>query len=819
MRIIRGAFLVIVVTGLLSSVLTVAYAGDVGNVLTGGAVTEARGVYNPCSLSPPLQDWIPPAYQDLYDALDSKTEEFDTTIASQWNGSYYPVAFSSLLSSATSHRGQELLNPSVYWGVSLQLNRLEALGLKAITVSIGFPLLDSNFTTDPGDFQGYIDFYRTLADDIRSLGLKLIVENGILFPEWTDLPIGPYYQNLTEDEYRKGRLRHIETVAREIQPDFMTIGSEPDTEEMITGQPVATPAAWADQVTFILDGLEAAGIQDIPIGAGVGTWDPDYDSYASNLAATNLSLIDMHIYPINYDLLDRALTIADIAHASGKNVSMTEAWLYKVRDLELILGLSYNEVYARDAWSFFAPLDQAFLRSIVNLSHYEQLEFMSPFWEKYFFAYLDYNDTIGLTWEEIQELSALAAADAMLNNVYSDTGIAYSIAIDVTPPSTPPNLQGDALSETEVSLQWSPSSDNMAVACYFIYRDSVHVSTAFSTSYTDTGLTQGTTYDYEVVAYDRAGNPSDPAQVSVTTKTPNDSPTAAFTYSPANPTVNDLVSFTDLSNDSDGSIVSWMWDFGDSSTSSIQNPTHQYQTNGPKLVTLTVTDDDGASNTTSVTITMLNLAPIADFTYSPITVERSASVYFTDTSTDDGSITSWSWDFGDGDTSTSRNPSHVYDTKGSKTVTLTVTDNDGMSNSTSQTLTVVNQNPNADFTYSPTSITEGDIVQFTDDSSDEDGAIEAWSWDFGDGTFSSEANPTHVYDSAGTFSVTLTVTDDEDATDEITKTIEVTEVVTPPDASCLGLIFVAAILTAITIVVIMLVLVLTRKRSYPPPPE
>jgi PKD repeat protein len=125
------------------------------------------------------------------------------------------------------------------------------------------------------------------------------------------------------------------------------------------------------------------------------------------------------------------------------------------------------------------------------------------------------------------------------------------------------------------------------------------------------------------------------------------------------------------------------------------NPTYTYAAAGTYNVTLTVTDDDSASDgfSDNVTVTAANVAPTAGFTFS--TSDLTAT--FTDTSTDsDGTIASWSWDFGDGGSSTAANPTYTYAANptytyaaaGTYNVTLTVTDDDSASDGFSDNVTV-----------------------------------------------------------------------------------------------------------------------------------
>jgi outer membrane protein assembly factor BamB len=168
-------------------------------------------------------------------------------------------------------------------------------------------------------------------------------------------------------------------------------------------------------------------------------------------------------------------------------------------------------------------------------------------------------------------------------------------------------------------------------------------------------------------------------------------PTASFSFSPVDPVIGEDVTFKDTSTDVGGEIVNWSWDFNDSSKSFEQNPVHVFQENGSYAVMLTVTDDNGSTDSVvhTVIVSGINKAPVANFSYSPTDVIVEQSISFVDTSTDsDGYIKSWKWDFGDGTTSILRHPPHIYVEEGIFQVRLTVTDDDGVVNSKKVTITV-----------------------------------------------------------------------------------------------------------------------------------
>ena len=270
---------------------------------------------------------------------------------------------------------------------------------------------------------------------------------------------------------------------------------------------------------------------------------------------------------------------------------------------------------------------------------------------------------------------------------------------------------------------------------------------------------------------------TDMATATPQTITVDEPPTAAFTSSPSNPGVGATVSFDgSTSNDPDGTIANYAWDFGDGTTATGATPSHAYTTAGPKTVTLTITDSDGQTNTTTNTVTVDELPSVA-FTSSPSNPGVGATVSFDgSTSNDpDGTIASYAWDFGDGTTATGATPSHAYTTAGPKTVTLTITDSDGQTNTTTNTVTV-DELPSVAFTSSPSNPGVGATVSFDGSTSnDPDGTIASYAWDFGDGTTATGATPSHAYTTAGTKTVTLTITDSDGQTNTITHTVTVDE--------------------------------------------
>lgn len=225
-----------------------------------------------------------------------------------------------------------------------------------------------------------------------------------------------------------------------------------------------------------------------------------------------------------------------------------------------------------------------------------------------------------------------------------------------------------------------------------------------------------------------------------------------------------VVNFTDNSTAS-SPITSWLWDFGDGNTSTMQNPSHTYAASGNYTVCLTAVTACGTDSTcTSINVTVCS-NPTAAFSET----NNDPSFDFTDGSTTTGVVT-YSWDFGDGNTSTQQNPTHTYVDNGTYTVTLTIIDDCGTSTVTS-TITVNNgcTDPVAGFTQTGTEPT------FTFTNTSTSSTNTTYSWDMGDGTTYTTQDVTHTYTANNTYTVTLTVTDDC-GTNTFTQTVTVSTI-------------------------------------------
>lgn len=225
------------------------------------------------------------------------------------------------------------------------------------------------------------------------------------------------------------------------------------------------------------------------------------------------------------------------------------------------------------------------------------------------------------------------------------------------------------------------------------------------------------------------------------------------------------VSFINASSDPDGDVLSYLWDFGDGTTSQEQDPVHTYESVSTFTVKLTVKDKEYEDvKIMSIFITgplppEPNNPPVAKFTFNDLS---GGLVEFKNESTDPdaGDVLSYRWNFGDGAESVELSPRHQYAVSGDYRVSLTACDGKECSDAVTESIHVSvspepGPFPSVDFSYE---IKDNGTVQFTVKSDDGDDGI-SYMWNFGDGASSTEKNPSHTYTEFGTYTVVLTVSD------------------------------------------------------------
>jgi len=203
-------------------------------------------------------------------------------------------------------------------------------------------------------------------------------------------------------------------------------------------------------------------------------------------------------------------------------------------------------------------------------------------------------------------------------------------------------------------------------------------------------------------------------------------PEALYSYTAvAEPTIN-------FNDESTNAPSEWFWDFGDGTTSTEENPTHTFLSNGSFNVCLTATNAISSDTYCDFVVVDIYATPVVNFSFTGDPI-----VTFTDLSLNEP--TSWDWDFGDGGTSTIQDPIYTFATDGTFEVCLTATNTEG-SASVCKDVTITNtpKVPVVDFSF----VISGTSVTFTDLSTN---TPDYWNWDFGDGGSSTEQNPSHFY--------------------------------------------------------------------------
>ena len=421
----------------------------------------------------PVPAGVPAVYQSLYQGVQSNMATDFALVNAQSTGAKYPVNYSIALTSANDNGGLRL-NFTNMTAVNLQLNAAQAVGMNAVMVSLGFPIFDQNFYEFIGQtpaqaqqtVQNYLTYYELVAQDIHSrkdingTPMRMIVEaNPLLTVDNPVTNMNPtaYYQSLSFTTYEQRRSANTVTTAQSVQPDYLIVQSEPDTDARDDYRPeLNTPDTDVAMVQLIVNDLAAAKVpglhSTIKLGAGMGAWQSNWQQYLGTpgaamglLGVTGLDGIDNHVYFLTGQSasgmaleLDTSLKMIAAVHAAGKFASICEFWPHK----SLIVGESFLDVNARDNFAFWAPLDQQYIPIIFEMANQGSLEYLSAFNNGEFYAYEPYASlpclpvypAVTASQNQACDRSILSAVTATVQSALglgqlSSTGTAYKAEI------------------------------------------------------------------------------------------------------------------------------------------------------------------------------------------------------------------------------------------------------------------------------------------------------------------------------------------------------------------------------------------------------
>lgn len=376
-------------------------------------------------------------------------------------------------------------------------------------------------------------------------------------------------------------------------------------------------------------------------------------------------------------------------------------------------------------------------------------------------------DKLSITFTPSQNIAAVVIGPDCTPGAVATTSNAQNLYyfmdnLKLTQTTSAPPAETAQISLTGsvcVGNQQLTSQTSILLGSYQWYKNGIAIFGASASNYTlPAGST--TTGDYQV--YVTGLNKCALSNILSITGAGSNTPDFTFTSNCSDRKID----FTDASSGS--SIKSLEWNFGDNSSSSLQqNPSHTYSSDGTFKVKLIITSNQNCKDSIEKTIQISNDKPTASFSF--INACEGLPLSFTNTSVSTSGIAIFNWDFEGIGTSSQSNPSYTFNSSGTKTVIFSITDNSGCQDDTTMQI-ILNASPQVNFSTKDTCT--GSVIDFTNTSTISTGSIQSFLWDFGDNSPLSMLNlPTHKYTTPGTYSVSLIAISDKNCTDTLQKQI------------------------------------------------
>ncbi|HEY4789132.1 MAG TPA: hypothetical protein VIH57_23950 [Bacteroidales bacterium] len=379
---------------------------------------------------------VPDQFKETYHELDS-TLQRAIQIYPFRKGDHCPLVAPNLYMAASFNK--PAMSDLQRWKDILAiLDAFKAMKINAIQVQITAPDLVW------GDTVSLINFYQHLAREIHSRNMKLYIEHFVNIPFDANLPsrqngqkfTGPTNDPHGRQDFLKILEQEVSMIYCKIKPDYLSLLTEPGLAIIRSLHLSFSSDELANWVGEIATRLKDSGLSpNTLLGAGALTYEPE--SFVLKFAQQkSLDYIDFHFYSLNIMGADQLTQLSNLIRKIRENrpelkITIGEAWLLKHgKDIS---KTPIQEVFFRDNFSFWSPLDQKFLNLMMGMAQKENIAVLVPYFSQYFFSYYTFgNRESGKLppWPASTKLSWNKAIEAVYSNQLSDTGKTMSSMLE-----------------------------------------------------------------------------------------------------------------------------------------------------------------------------------------------------------------------------------------------------------------------------------------------------------------------------------------------------------------------------------------------------
>ena len=349
-----------------------------------GGLAGVSGATTAAGLAAPVPA-VPAPYEAAYAGVRSEVADFAGQVPQSPPRDKTSVGAELL--TANGNIGAALLSPHALDGVTVELDAYQELGIEGVTVDVAYPLL---LTTTPGHARD-LTFYESVARAVRQRHMVLSVEENPVFVGTPLTSLDVSFSGLTLQSYARGERQEAQLIIDDIRPAYLSLLTEPDTFTDALGVNVDTPASSVQLVKSELAGLRRGSTQ---VGAGTGTWgSPAIDR--ALLAQTSVDYLDVHVYPLGPGQIANLHDDTATAKAAHKPLVMDETWLDKPSSGEGQGPVGAPAELKVKSYSFWEPLDEAYLRAMTSYVRAEGYRYVSFFdGSRAFFGYLTWSPAL-----------------------------------------------------------------------------------------------------------------------------------------------------------------------------------------------------------------------------------------------------------------------------------------------------------------------------------------------------------------------------------------------------------------------------------------